>query len=311
MEEVTGFIGRECEIEQAAAALEAGNSVVVKGRAGIGKRAMLRQVHAQFEHVGRVCLWPEMSTMSAMVQSLAHQVHERLGLEIPERLIPPRWRAQAHREGRVPWKRIQRSVLREPAREVLALVVDSIRGRGAILFTESLEVPPTLAVALHELAEVCQLAACMDKENRRVRIQRLLWRFQKEIELKPLTKGQVAQLVERWLKVQPIEFDGPKVRAGFIRAVQLDSGGVPAAVEGMLVAATNDREVSRSCIRKYRHEAAAVYWDMTPLVMVLVIGFMALRYISRGIGETELLVLAGVGSSLFWGMMFVMRKLSR
>ncbi len=97
----------------------------------------------------------------------------------------------------------------------------------------------------------------------------------------------------------------------FIRAVEQDSGGVPAAVEGMLQAASNDGEVTRARVRAYRHDAAAVYWDMTPLIMVLVIGFMALRYVSRGIGETELLVLAGVGSSLFWGLMFVMRKLSR
>jgi len=171
--------------------------------------------------------------------------------------------------------------------------------------------PPTQAAALHELAEVAQLAACMDVDNRRVRIQRLLWRFQREVQLQPLTKGQVRTLAERWLESHPIEFDSDRVRESFIRAVQLDSGGVPAAVEGMLVAATNDGEVSRSRIREYRHEAAAVYWDMTPLLMVLVIGFMALRYISRGIGETELLVLAGVGSSVFWGMMFVMRKLSR
>jgi hypothetical protein len=252
-----------------------------------------------------------MATASAMVQSLAHQVHERLGLEIPERLIPPRFRAQAHREGHVAWKRIQRSILREPVREVLALVLASIRGREVILFTESLEVPPTQAAALHELAEACQLAACMDADNRRVRIRRLLWRFQKEIELKPLTKGQVGQIVERWLEVKPVEFDGPKVRESFIRAVQLDSGGIPAAVEGMLVAASNDGEVSRSKLRQYRHEAAAVYWDMTPLLIVLIIGFMALRYISRGIGETELMVLAGVASSLFWGMMFFMRKMSR
>ena len=94
------------------------------------------------------------------------------------------------------------------------------------------------------------------------------------------------------------------MRESFIRAVQLDSEGVPAAVEGMLVAATNDGEVSRSRIREYRHEAAAVYCDMTPPVMVLVIGFIALRYISRGIGETELLMLAGVGLSVFWGKMF-------
>jgi len=141
MEQITGFVGREREIAEAAEALEAGNSIVVKGRAGMGKRAMLRQVRAQLEGE-RVCLWPEMATASAMVQSLAQQVHEQLGLVVPERLIPPRFRAQAHREGRIAWKRIQRSILREPVREVLALVLESIRDSEVILFAEVLEVPP-------------------------------------------------------------------------------------------------------------------------------------------------------------------------
>ncbi len=310
MKAITGFVGRAQEITELTAALRAGSSVVIKGRAGIGKRALLHQVKLGFEGE-KVCLSPEMTTPSAMVQSLAYQVHEQLGLVVPERLIPPRFRAQAHREGRVSWKRIQRSILREPVREVLALVLESIRGKDVILFADILEVPPTLAAMLHDLAEACQLAACMEDDNRRVRIMRLLWRFQRSVELGPLTKGQVRELVERWLEARPIEFDGPGVRESFIRAVEQDSGGVPAAVEGMLQAASNDGEVTRARVRGYRHDAAAVYWDMTPLIMVLVIGFMALRYISRGIGETELLVLAGVGSSLFWGLMFVMRKLGR
>jgi hypothetical protein len=86
---------------------------------------------------------------------------------------------------------------------------------------------------------------------------------------------------------------------------------VPAAVAGMLEAAIHDREVTRARIRHYQHEAAAVYWDMTPLLSIAVIAFMAMRYVSRGIGETELLVLSGVGSALFWGLIALARRLGR
>jgi hypothetical protein len=54
-----------------------------------------------------------------------------------------------------------------------------------------------------------------------------------------------------------------------------------------------------------------VYWDMTPLLILGSIGLMAARYVSRGIGETELLVLSGVGSALFWGLVFLVRRLGR
>ena len=45
MEAVTGFVGRDLELEQAVSALQSGASIVVKGRAGIGKSAFLRQVY--------------------------------------------------------------------------------------------------------------------------------------------------------------------------------------------------------------------------------------------------------------------------
>ncbi len=310
MEALTGFVGRDAALAEALEALRSGHSVVIKGRAGMGKRALLRQVRQRLEGE-RPCLWPSMTTPKSMVEDLAEQVHEQLGLVVPERYIPPRFRAEAHRTGRVPWQRIGRSLRREPAREVLALILASVRDRQVILFTETLEVPPTQAAMLHELAEVCQLASSLDEDNRRVRILRLLWGFQRTLELGPLTKAETRTLVERWLAERPIDFANPSLRERFIAAVVQDSAGVPVAIEGMLQSASNDREVTPARLRDYRHEAAAVYWDMTPLLVLGLIGFMAARYISRGIGEAELLVLSGVGSALYWGLVLLVRRLGR
>ena len=153
-----------------------------------------------------------MTTPKSMMEDLAEQVHERLGLVVPERYIPPRFRAEAHRTGRVPWRHIHRSLLREPAREVLALIIESVRGKGGVLFTETLEIPPTQAAMLHELAEVCQLAAAMEADNRRVRILRLLWSFQRTLELGPLIKAKTRTLVEVWLEERPIAFTSNPAR---------------------------------------------------------------------------------------------------
>jgi hypothetical protein len=196
-------------------------------------------------------------------------------------------------------------------RETADLLLASLRGRGAIVFLEALEVAPTQAELYHDLAEVAQLAAAMDEDNRRVRIQRLLWRFQKTLELKPLTRSQSKVLVERWLERRPIRFSSERVRQAFVRAVVQDSGGVPAAIAGMLQAAGNDGEVTPASIRAYRHEAGTRYLDMTPALVLLVIGFMAMRYVSRGIGQVELLVMSGVGSALFYGLSIFLRRLGR
>jgi uncharacterized membrane protein len=50
---------------------------------------------------------------------------------------------------------------------------------------------------------------------------------------------------------------------------------------------------------------------MTPMLSIAVVAFMAMRYISRGIREKELLVLSGVASALFWGLIALARRLGR
>jgi hypothetical protein len=310
MEAVTGFVGRSQQLEEALDALRAGNSLVVKGRAGIGKSTFLRQLYMCLgDEIP--CFWMADTNSKAAVFDVAQQVHESLSLKVPERFIPNRYRARAYQTGVVAWEWIRRSISRAPVRETADLVLASLQGRETIVFLESLEVPPTQAEFYHDLSEVAQLAAAMAEDNRRVRIQRLLWRFQKTIELKPLTREQTRELAVCWLERRPIRFTSDRVRRAFIRAVEQDSGGVPAAIEGMLQSATNDGEVTPASIRAYRHEAGTRYLDMTPVLVLAVIGFMAMRYVSRGIGEVELLVMSGVASALFYGLTMILRRLSR
>ena len=303
------FVGRRLETAQIVRALLSGSSVVVKGRAGIGKRALLREVRARLTGE-RICLSPSVSTPKQMAADLAEQIHEAIGLEIPERLIPPRWRAVAERTGRVDFKHIKRSLSREPVADQMALLIRALsRHEGAILFVESLEVAPTQADMLVQLAEHCQLCAAMDIDNRRARIQRLLWKFQLTIELKPLVGVETQDWVEQWLDRNPLVFESPRVRRAFIRSVVRDSGGIPAAVHGLLELALVERTVTRKTLREMSHEAAVTYLDMTPILVIMAVGFMAMRYISRGLGMAEMMVLAGVGTSLFYLLLYFGRMM--
>ena len=307
------FVGRAREIGEAAEALLAGSSIVVRGKAGIGKRAFLRQVRARVAADGAlVCLWPRVSTAKQMGFDLCEQVHEAIGLRVPESLIPPRFRAAARRTGTVPFHHIRRGVARMTAADQLNLALATLgdveRGR-IVLFVESLEIPPTQADMLHQLAEHVQIAAGIEDTNKRNRIMRLLWKFERTVELKPLARAEVRAWTEQWLARNPLHFERPKLREAFIAAVCRDAGGVPAAVEGMLAAALAEPEVSRQTVRGLSHEAAVQYLDMTPLLILVAAGFMALRYISRGMGMQELMVMAGVGTSLFWVILYFARMM--
>lgn len=303
------FVGRRLEILQITRALVAGSSVIVKGRAGIGKRTLLRQVRAGLADA-RICLAPSVSTPKQMAADLAEQIHEAIGLQVPERLIPPRFRVLAERSGRIEFRHIKRSLAREPVADQLALLLQALAHRDdVILFVESLEVAPTQAEMLAQLAEHCQLCAALDADNRRARIQRLLWRFQTTLELKPLVTPETRDWIEQWLDRHPVAFDSPRLRRAYVRAVARDSGGIPAAVQGMLDLTLVERTVTRQTLRTLSHEAAIRYLDMTPVLVILTVGFMAMRYISRGLDMKELMVMAGVGTSLFYLLLYFGRMM--
>lgn len=304
------FVGRVAELRQALEALRIGHSVLIKGPPGIGKRALLREIRQQIAGE-RICLRPTLSTPKQFVFELAEQVHQGIGLTVPESLIPPRFRAEAKRTGRINWQHIQRTIQRLPAQDVILLVIGSIEGRkDLVLVVESLEVPPSLADMLHQLAEHCQVAAGIEDTNRRNKVMRLLWHFHVTLALKPMTSTTARAMVEQRLTREPLDFETDAVREAFITRIVRESRGIPAAVDGMFVTALNERTVTRASLHQFHHESAITYIDMTPMLLITAVSLMALRYVSRGVGIQELMVLAGVGTSLFSLMLFFARRMS-
>lgn len=308
MVEITGFVGRDHELKLAEAALAKGNNLLVTGRAGIGKSAFLRALYERLA-LSRACLWVPEGNVKAVTYELARQVHTHIGLTVPEDLVPQRYRIKLRRAGRVEWEWINRAVTRLPARSSMELIARSLKGRSALVFVESLEVPPTQAEFFGLLLDESQVAAAMDDTNRRVRIERLLWRFRERVELKPLPAAECRAIAEAWLAVRPVRFESERVREAFLRAVEQDSGGVPAAIRGMLEAATVEAEVTRATVRAFMHKAGVRYMDMTPTVILGMMLVVAGRYIASGLNNNELYILSGIGIALFLGLRLLMYRL--
>ena len=59
------------------------------------------------------------------------------------------------------------------------------------------------------------------------------------------------------------------------------------------------------------HDAARQYLDLTPLVVLVLVGFMATRYIARGFNAEELFVLSGVITAVLMGLRFALMLMGR
>jgi len=207
-------------------------------------------------------------------------------------------------EGGLEWNDLARTLRRLPVAEASDIVIATLRKATVIVCFDALEVPAQKAELFARIMGVAQVLAGMDEKNRRVRIEQMLWRFQYVIELKPLPLEVCEQITRNWLAQRPLRFSDSRTRARFIRHVAQDSGGVPAAIRGMLDKAEKEREITPALARSFTHAAGVRYLDMTPVLILMMVVAMAGRYVSRGIGEIEMLVLSGVASALFMGLRF-------
>ncbi|BAO43881.1 hypothetical protein TBH_C0951 [Thiolapillus brandeum] len=287
----------------------AGGNVLVKGRPGVGKSAIIRQTFQQAQERGAVCVLVDDRNTKAMALSLLEQLHKALGLVVPGEMLGPRLKAKAKREGGLTWNDLSRTMLRLPVMDAANVIVATMRKQLVWVFVEGLEVGPQKAELFTRMIEVGLMAAAIDDSNRRTRISKMAWRFQTTVELKPLTIEQSEQITRNWLEQRPIRFTDERTKDRFINHVARDSGGIPAAIRGMLETASMEEEVTPAKARTFDHGAGVTYLDMTPLIVLALVVAIAGRYISRGLGETDMLVLSGVASALFMGLRFFMYQM--
>ncbi len=308
MDDITGFIGRARETEQALTAIAAGRNLLVKGRGGIGKSAFLQHVHGRLE-TDRPVVWLADGSPKLVATEFARQLHEQVGLTVPRELIGPKLLARAQRQGGLEWEKLARTIRRLPIDQTADLITGALRKQKCLVFIEALEVPPTLADLYAEVLNLAQVAACMDDNNRRSRIDRLVWRFHETLELRPLPLEECEYLVTLWIQDNPIRFTNDRTKRRFVRHVAQDSGGVPAAIRGMLESAAAEQEITPAKARGFEHEAGVRYLDMTPVVVLMLVAAMAAKYVSRGAGLEEMMIWSGVAMALFTGMRFFLGML--
>jgi hypothetical protein len=285
-----------------------GVNVLVTGRPGVGKSAVMHSAWRQARG-DRLALWIPGGTTKSMLIECCRQVYGYHGLELGMDRLPRRLRVIGAGGGSISWDALAPCIRRIPTRELIALVVTAVCKTQYLVFFDKLEMPPSQAEFFHEVLEHAQVVAGKSDDNRRSRIQRVLWRFPEELPVKPLQISSCEAIIERRLEGNPLRFHSERTKGRFVRHVARVSGGVPLAIICMMDQAEALDEITPANAASVYHNAGVNFFDLSPLLFIVVAVFIAMRFISRGMNDIEMLVLSGVASVLFMSLRFLLNRM--
>lgn len=294
------FVGREEILATIKAHLAKGQHVCLHGDRGIGKSAIIEEVvrWLREEKPGlRVVHVPDEMTFKNLLVYLARELHE-LGL-FRHPLIP------ADEMERLGWPHISKRTRALTLYELGSAVVTSLRGEGVLLVIDSLnKVKPTDQAWLQDIIKnaVC-LVATRDKDEKN--LKPLLARFEL-VEVPPLTRSEAYDMMDALLAVHPVPSTDPK---HYRKAVWDASKGYPNAIRDLIWKGSLEKYVDKEHIRGLAHDAGVKGFSIAPGILILVAVFSIWRYVARGVGDQDGLIIGGVGSVLFTVVWLFMRRL--
>jgi hypothetical protein len=116
------------------------------------------------------------------------------------------------------------------------------------------------------------------------------WRFER-LPLRPLPAADARRLLRQAAAGADIE--DPRL---FETQLHHQTAGNPRAILESVARLRKEPAITPDLVRDFRHPGARQPIDITPLVVVLVFGLVAFRFVARGLGDLELYVFTGVAA---------------
>lgn len=296
--------GRDVEIQILKENIQKKRHVLLTGKMGCGKSAVLREVYEYFCEIGKVpILMSVQSTpLKSLLLDLGRQLHERyMALKLP-----------GFEEGIVEnleWKQLNRRFTRMNAREQTGCVLDSVQNKGYVIILDQLEkVTPTGQAFIETLlGRACIVGATCDQKSGG-QLARMWWRF-KKIEINNLGKKEAMELIDKLVEENKVLASDMKM---FKREVYKKSQGNPMAIIDIINAGSLERYVSQRQIREMEHhDAGKREFDLTPFVLFIGVIAVGARFVALGMNNVDLYILAGIAGGSFMFLRYFLYRMMK
>lgn len=299
------LVGRERELEQLVDCIRKGRHVLLTGKMGCGKSAVLKEAYDFFEKEQRLRLiyCPDSTPLKGLLVSLAKSLHEKyqalriVGLE--DAVIE-----------NLEWRQLQTRFSRMNNKDQASSILSSLAGKEFSIILDQLERVTPMGQAFIEalIDRVCVVGATCDEKSSG-QLARMWWRF-KKIEMLNLNKEDAYKLIEQLVTEEKVLCSDIEM---FKRQVYKASSGNPLAIRDIINAGSLERYVSLGAIRDLeRHEAGRREIDLTPALLLVGVFVVGVRFVALGMNDIDLYILAGAtGAGFMFLRFFLYRAMSK
>lgn len=341
MRQITGLLGRETLIEEVTRELRKGRHVLLTGPVGVGKSAVLEAAIGQLEpraserwRIGQsapgifavaaeqprphpdpekplsgqqyTILYLTDHQAKGQFVSMTRQLLET-GLAKPSAFDLPEELDEVSLEA-LKWDKLKRTINRQSVRDLTSVIIHVLHrhrqeGRKVIIAVDDMTcLTPTQQAFWLMIFDQAQVIGCAVTKGKGW--SKLWWKM-REIAVEPLPSETATAVVREFIAQQGMLIESPDL---YVSQVVKQSGGNPQAVYDMLDHSSKERLVDKRQIRELRHQAGIEYVDFTPVMLLLGAGMICLRYLAKGLDDTALYLLAGMGAAVFLGMRLMLAR---
>jgi hypothetical protein len=194
----------------------------------------------------------------------------------------------------LPWQTLKKLVSRMSIPEISDLCITALRDgeTSYVLYLDHMDrVTPSQRAVLEALFECVTVVGATVSKQQSGHLAKLWWSF-KILEVEPLSKLATEALLDDYLATHMVLIQNRKM---FRRQAIQAAGGNLQALLDILENAGKERVVDKTYIREeVRHDAGERYISLAPLLLVLLACLASYRFIARGAGHQELMILSSV-----------------